>query len=448
MCAQNNLPITPYNISASNLYSGGNKSTNPVSSNKIQVKWNRNMAISPQELNELGVDIQPIKSDNSKAHYENYESSTRKVFTEGTNRRLDEIIMQKPSTAFVTNKFEKENQQAYIRDLKEISEIEGFRVVTTSMGKSLNMFSQYILEKTNPWLEDYNLMCTNGDTITKSYSDVCSCNNDINIAESFNKTMKYNVNKDCARKIVVNGGNVLTTQNSNGKTTVFINEYYLNNIFQAKKDEGADIGAIKEHVAKTLGVDVEDVRYLNLPKDHIDMHLRPGPNGVMFMNDFSLSINIINKLLSSPKYSSKLSIEEIQTLKTFKADAIKEEAVNRDYYKKMKDQLRNSGFDVISIPGVFSNGKEKESEISVNFINGITATGNKGRYFISNGSNLPILNNIFASILSNYGIDNIYFVGRNLDKTNFDSSTESNNARGGIDCRTLERGSYLSPFMQ
>lgn len=449
MGVTNDQPVKPYNIQGQNSYSVGNDSSNPVRSKEIPVQWSRKDALSAQELNELGIGIQALPTDNSANHYEHYESSTRKVLTEGPNRRLSEVVLQRPSTAFFTSKSEKRNQEDYIRDLEEVGKLVGFRVVLTDQGKKLDPVSKYIYDQPYPWLEDMNLVSGAGHTIGPQYSNVPYCNPERNLEESLDTRFRYDVNKDCAIKLVTNGGNVLTTQDSNGRTKVFINEHRLNGIVRVQKEDGAsvDINEIKRHAAEILGVDESDIIYLNLPDDHIDMHLRPGPNGVMFMNDFNLSANMIDAVLSNPKYSSKLSIEERQTLKAFKTDAIKMKAEKGAVYKEMKTRIKASGFDVVSLPGVFSNG-EAEDKISVNFMNGIMGTGNKGTYFISNGSNVKILNNIFASTLSNYGIDNVYFVGRNSNKINFNSSNESIEARGGIDCRAIEIGRGISPLMR
>jgi len=304
------------------------------------LRWDSRTCLSLSELKELGIDTKNIRgsNDSSHNHFNNNYSSQGKIFSEGTERTLSEVIMQKPSTALSSkyipdSRDEQQTQTAYIRDMTEIGKIEGFNVTTIDSPLLTEgnhymkgPWNKFIMEKTNPWLEDYNLVCDNGSFMSNYNHPILiqelneySCNCEINQAEKLNNQINpnsFNINKSCAKKVIVNGGNVLTTLNNEGKTKVLVNEYYLLGI--VSKTEGADINEVKEFIAEQLGVDIGDVIYLNLPEQHIDMFLRPGFAGSLFINDFKLSNTVIDNILSTPKFLNVYINDNMKNLcKTF-----------------------------------------------------------------------------------------------------------------------------------
>ena len=85
------------------------------------------------------------------------------------------------------------------------------------------------------------------------------------------------------------------------------------------------------------------------------------------------------------------------------------------------------------------------SNSTVNYMNAITGTGNKGKFFITNGSNIPRLNMQFSEAISKQGIDNVYFVGKKSNTQDFWPALNSIKfLSGGVQCRTIDKAVVLN----
>jgi len=189
----------------------------------------------------------------------------------------------------------------------------------------------------------------------------------------------------------------------------------------------------KQIIAKDLGVDPSQVTYVKQPGFHIDMYMRPGLDNTVFIQDYQETINLLDKLLRNPETKGGKRL----ILQKFRKHAIKMQREMGPTMADIKNSLHQSGYKVISVPGVFHGADKRVGD--VNFMNGITGTGkDDGKFYITNGSNIPELNDAFARIMNFSGVDSIYFVGRSDDKRGYEPVHESLKEFGALDCRTIE----------
>jgi hypothetical protein len=145
---------------------------------------------------------------------------------------------------------------------------------------------------------------------------------------------------------------------------------------------------------------------------HLDMFLMPAPEGVIFIQDFALTKEVIDVV----KGRYRLSEEENERLEIYADRAIHLDQLNREQLKQISNLLTNAGFHVVAVPGAYYG---RDNQRCINFLNAIVGKG-KGEYFcMTNGSKHPVdryLRDAFASILNFYGIPHVYFAGRKRTK--------------------------------
>lgn len=206
--------------------------------------------------------------------------------------------------------------------------------------------------------------------------------------------------------------------------------------------------ALTKHIEKLMAETVKGKVIMigevfeSQPDYHLDMFLMPAPNGLIFIQDFSLTAQVLKRIANHlhlkpeerKRYEEYLMMAEDQ-IKT------RQQSLNRT-----AEILRKAGFNVIAVPGVFH---DKHGAPVVNFLNSVVGVGQNGPFCITNGSSHPFdqhLRDAFAAFMKAYGINRVYYVGRESEcvlggdhPTHTYAAAEGSLGHGGgIHCRTQE----------
>jgi len=237
----------------------------------------------------------------------------------------------------------------------------------------------------------------------------------------------------------------------------------------------AEINRIKELYGNKFNASSESVVLIPQKDFHIDMAIRPGLNGQVFLDSPSLTVSTIDEILANPQNKEALgsrlpidsrsmssiaslvdvskdgtaSITEAQLLKLYRNRAELDKIVEDKLYPILLSRLESAGYDVVPVPGQYSAmtdytlesltsmdengfrqlrttplGKEdllangiKEDYLpkrswTSNFMNAVTGKNQQGEnYYITNSSPSELLELKVRESLQQKGIENVYFIG-------------------------------------
>ena len=198
--------------------------------------------------------------------------------------------------------------------------------------------------------------------------------------------------------------------------------------------------AVKEQLAESFQVSIENMHFLPQLGYHLDTFMRPGPKGSFFVQDYGLTGDVIQQVLQH-KLELGLTFQEIETCKNYLEVASTCDRKLRIQLKEVRDTLAKAKFAVLKAPGVFYDTSPTQEEVptsletdhllktnNINFLNSITGYSQKtGRfYYIASGAQVgeenrlgTILMQIFREYLKGYVPDiDVCYVGGNSEKIN------------------------------
>ncbi|MBN1962972.1 MAG: hypothetical protein JW841_18735 [Deltaproteobacteria bacterium] len=227
---------------------------------------------------------------------------------------------------------------------------------------------------------------------------------------------------------------------------------------QQTKEFIAKLELTKDVIAEELSVKRSDISFIPQIGFHIDMYMRPGPNGQIFINDEKESIKTLDLILENKKYegfdqlclakyrekAKKLTAIDIAD---YNADVSKSPEVakaRKEAYlwqfmmQQINEILQRDNYVVRPIAGSFGADLINQSDyrrvnLFISFLNSLTGEVENGKYFyITCSSSIKELDNAFAAKISSYGIDKdlIFF----LD----DPTRKIILSRTLLDCSTIE----------
>lgn len=215
------------------------------------------------------------------------------------------------------------------------------------------------------------------------------------------------------------------------------------------------ISLLKKEIADTLHSKIIIVGnvFEAQPEFHLDMFLMTAPGGIIFIQDHSLSCEVVKKI--QEHYKDTLNLDEMERLEIY----LKNGKQKHDQFGKMlqeiSESLQRNGFKTIPLPGIYYCNKNK---ININFLNSILGVGENENFCITNGSSHSVdryLRDSFTQFLNHYGIQHVYFTGRNtvaeiggktFPPSQFLGADLSLKVFGGIHCRTQIAPSSFEGF--
>lgn len=344
-------------------------------------------------------------------------------WSEGLDRKIGKIsISAQPDNNWT------ESMSVLRDELSEIGKEVGFEVEEINTGNGV-------------WIEDYGIRRADGKVgvISESTADniKTNLNNKNRLKEITNnrreisvttqgKTAEFadvfrnNVRNDDLVDITsyLEGGNVLNTTLADGTPGAIIGQESINYTLMALglENNEENIKTAKNQIAQDLGLKPENITYIPQFDFHIDMSYRPLGNGEIAVPDYEEGVKLL-KETEIKGMDEKSKQELITKLEEFSAKSadIREDAINT---------LSGKGYKIVKIPS-FSTDSESE----INFMNGVGGTSKTGsRFYITNNSGYPELNEAVQKYFQNAGVDKMYFVSTKAFLSKY----------GGIDCLTQE----------
>lgn len=196
----------------------------------------------------------------------------------------------------------------------------------------------------------------------------------------------------------------------------------------------------KGFIARTFAVDhVCAVPQLDY---HLDVFLRPGPKGSIFVQDYAFSVKVLEEILSQ-KERLGLTPLDLHHLKRYLETAQKLNHELGSICKKVQKELTQAGFHVIRAPGLFydvsPDANSKDPSFNLNFLNAVTGWSSKLKsyYYLPMGASVGdrlggILMNSFEKFMKSYQPDiQMGFMGFDPDNvTDFSEGMRWLNRRG------------------
>ncbi len=344
-------------------------------------------------------------------------------WSEGLDRKIGKIsISAQPDNNWT------ESMSVLRDELSEIGKEVGFEVEEINTGNGV-------------WIEDYGIRRADGKVgvISESTADniKTNLNNKNRLKEITNnrreisvttqgKTAEFadvfrnNVRNDDLVDITsyLEGGNVLNTTLADGTPGAIIGQESINYTLMALglENNEENIKTAKNQIAQDLGLKPENITYIPQFDFHIDMSYRPLGNGEIAVPDYEEGVKLL-KETEIKGMDEKSKQELITKLEEFSAKSadIREDAINT---------LSGKGYKIVKIPS-FSTDSDSE----INFMNGVGGTSKTGsRFYITNNSGYPELNEAVQKYFQNAGVDKMYFVSTKAFLSKY----------GGIDCLTQE----------
>lgn len=209
---------------------------------------------------------------------------------------------------------------------------------------------------------------------------------------------------------------------------------------------------------KDLALPPEHCVYIPQPQYHIDMMLGGGVTGTLFLHDYSLAGEVLQKISSDPE-SHNLDNFTLNRLKQYQDVNSQLAQELNPLMSQIKQLLREHDFTVVNVAGVYY---DLNGDNNANFINGVCGKGTSGIFYLSPGSQVDrdiynydfigwggtfndtdnalsyALMDAFKHQLSPH-IDSVYFVGK-TDNTGFaEPAAMVSKAKAGLHCITLQK---------
>lgn len=206
------------------------------------------------------------------------------------------------------------------------------------------------------------------------------------------------------------------------------------NLSELQKKNGIEIAAeylvqknsIKNFFPHAFGVD--EVYFVPKLDYHLDVFLCPGPKGSIFVQDYSLTVKLLEQILDQKDLLSLTDLD-LKHLKRFLETAQKLERELGGLNNKVKEGLDVAGLYVIPTPGLFYDVSPEDLTMptfNLNFLNARTGWSptTKSYYYLTTGASVgdklgAVLMSTFEKFLKSYEPDiQVGFLGFDPDKVN------------------------------
>jgi hypothetical protein len=242
--------------------------------------------------------------------------------------------------------------------------------------------------------------------------------------------------------VFVEGGNLLTARAADGSPLVLVGRSSLHVAGFQRQMQGclpadAGIEQVLEHartvLATELGVTPSQVVDVADGSGHLDMLARPGPDGVVLVDDPRTMLDALATAKQDPGLT-----EGQRTLLDLISPKLDSEFDRPEWDRRtallqqVRTELEAAGLGVVPVPGILPGAG---GLLRVNFMNGVIATDTAGQvYYLTNsttssrpGWNAPGLERAFQAALAPLGVQVEFLTTADLLDDN-----------GGLDCVTVE----------
>lgn len=173
-------------------------------------------------------------------------------------------------------------------------------------------------------------------------------------------------------------------------------EYYKPlNLSELQKNNGIKIAAeylvqkegIKSFFPKAFGVD--ELCFVPKLDYHLDVFLCPAPKGGIYVQDYSFTEDLLEKIFDQKESLGLTSLDLIH-LDRYRETAKKLNRELGELNKKVKEELEKAGFVVIPAPGLFYDADTTSPTFNLNFLNARTGWSPKTNsyYYLTMGASV------------------------------------------------------------
>lgn len=172
------------------------------------------------------------------------------------------------------------------------------------------------------------------------------------------------------------------------------------------------------YMALDIGLDSDDLFFIQALHYHLDTFLKPGPYGSVFVADFGMAAEIMEIIVKESE-ALGLTQDEKKHAEIFLQTAQKLESELGPLLKKVRKKIEKANLYAIPTPGIFMYENENKT-YNINFMNALSGWSSKTQnyYFVTSGAQVDdhlgeILLDVFHGFLNHYqpNID-VFYVGR------------------------------------
>jgi len=210
----------------------------------------------------------------------------------------------------------------------------------------------------------------------------------------------------------------------------------------------------QELIAESMGVREEDMIFLPQISIHLDLFLRPGPNGSVFVNDYQSSYDLLLEIQKKAP-ELKLTPKDLDLLDRYLATAKRLNDELQPLYQELYTKLAEAGILAIKTPGMFydkspsgiPDAARKSTVTDCNFMNAITGYSSKTKsyYYIVGGTSVgdrlgPVLMGAYRRFIEMHvpAVD-VHFIGYDpQNPTDFSEIMAFQNRHTGLHCLSFE----------
>jgi hypothetical protein len=197
-----------------------------------------------------------------------------------------------------------------------------------------------------------------------------------------------------------------------------------------------------------LRCSAEQVKFFPQIAYHLDMAMAPGPKGSVFLQDFEMSVQLLQAIKDNAT-ALHLTEADLKLLCSFSETTKRLGSELKPLMEDTKGGLKAAGYHVIPTPGAFY-AYDRDQPFNFNFLNCLTGYSEKTGhiYYIASGAKTDgklaeVLMDSYTEFLqANCNDIAVYFVGRNPDNpSNFSEARDTLNrvnSQQGPHCLSFE----------
>ena len=218
----------------------------------------------------------------------------------------------------------------------------------------------------------------------------------------------------------------------------------------------AQLDLVQVIMAENFKVPFDNIIFIPQLGYHLDGHMRPGPNGSLFMQDYAFTDELLNEIEKNSE-TLNLSAKDKEMIKRYRNTAQKFAREFGPISLKANEILTAAGFTLVPIAGLFYDVSPAPSDLALdliftshlNFLNAITGWSSKANsyFYIASGARVgdklgEVLMKSFEEAIKHYEPNTqICFVG--YDPNNPTDFSESMKWMNDID---LQLGPHCLSF--
>jgi hypothetical protein len=204
------------------------------------------------------------------------------------------------------------------------------------------------------------------------------------------------------------------------------NDKFVQEVEPAVRKYLAQRSKVFDYLSSILDVPPENIHFITQFAYHLDVFIKSGPKGSLFIQDFGYCIHVLEKIQKKQDFLA-FTVQECIMVGRYLDTAKDLQEKAGPSLQQTKKELEQAGFIVIPTPGLFYDQDFYPAAPSyhLNFLNGISGWSPKQEhyFYITTGAQVgkhlsSLLSKLFTKSLQQYEPNlKVYFVGENPEKS-------------------------------